>query len=135
MDCKAIQNCLMPPRTVRDTLVNLSLTLFGKLPLLLALNLLSNQQTLRHGLEHMPSSINNRISAPTWHADNDTTPMPGDVLVMVEILEAQHGVLAADVADFFSTSHSLRGDAGRSWAWAGVAEMVRQRVLSRLTQH
>jgi hypothetical protein len=83
----------------------------------------------------MPTSSSNRIAASSWHADNDATPTPGDVLAMVEILEGQHGAFAADVADFFSTSHSLRGDAGRSWAWAGVAEMVRQRVRERLTQH
>ena len=41
---------------------------------------------------------------------------------MVEALEGRHGQLAADVADFFSTLHTLRGDAGRAWAWAGVAE-------------
>jgi hypothetical protein len=83
----------------------------------------------------MSTASSNRIAAPSWNADNDATPTPGDVLVMVEILEGQHGAFAADVADFFSTLHSLRGDAGRSWAWAGVAEMVRQRVRERLTQH
>ena len=39
---------------------------------------------------------------------------------MVAVLEGRHGCWAADVAEFFSTMHSLKGDAGRSWAWAGV---------------
>jgi len=51
---------------------------------------------------------------------------------MVAVLEGRHGAWAADVAEFFSTAHSLKGDAGRSWAWAGVAEMVRRRAEARL---
>ena len=51
---------------------------------------------------------------------------------MVAVLEGRHGSLAADVAEFFSTLHSLKGDAGRSWAWAGVAEMVRRRAEARM---
>jgi len=51
-------------------------------------------------------------------------------------LRSFHGprriALAADVAEFFSTMHSLKGDAGRSWAWAGVAEMVRRKTEARL---
>ena len=50
---------------------------------------------------------------------------------MVAVLEGRHGVWAADVAEFFSTLHSLKGDAGRSWAWAGVAEMVRRKLEAR----
>jgi hypothetical protein len=83
----------------------------------------------------MNNPTNNRITAPSWHADNDTTPTPAEVLTMAEVLEGQHGVFAADVAEFFSVSHSLRGDAGRCWAWAGVAETVRQRSLARVIQH
>ncbi len=67
-----------------------------------------------------------------WHPDEDVTPTPRDVQVMAETLEGQHGALAADVAEFFSTFHSLHGDAGRCWAWAGVAETVRHREAERL---
>lgn len=67
-----------------------------------------------------------------WHPDEDVTPTPRDVQVMAETLEGQHGILAADVAEFFSTFHSLQGDAGRCWAWAGVAEIVRHREAQRL---
>lgn len=70
-----------------------------------------------------------------WHPDEDVTPTPRDVQVMAETLEGQHGVHAAEVAEFFSTYHSLHGDAGRCWAWAGVAETVRHREAQRLKTH
>jgi hypothetical protein len=67
-----------------------------------------------------------------WHFHEDTTPTPGEVEAMVSVLEGRHGVLAAEVAEFLSTFHSLKGDKGRSWAWAGVAELVRHRAKERL---
>jgi hypothetical protein len=70
-----------------------------------------------------------------WHPDEDVTPTPREVVNMAETLEGRHGAHAADVADFFSTYHSLRGDAGRCWAWAGVAEVVRRRTKDRLGRH
>ena len=70
--------------------------------------------------------------ASGWHFQEDATPTPGEVEAMVAVLEGRHGAWAADVAEFFSTLHSLKGDAGRSWAWAGVAEMVRRRAEARL---
>lgn len=71
-------------------------------------------------------------AAESWHPDADVTPTPREVHVMAEVLEARHGVYAAEVAEFFSTMHSLRGDAGRCWAWAGVAETVRVRTEARM---
>lgn len=68
-----------------------------------------------------------------WHPEEDATPTPRDVEFMAAVLEGRHGLHAADVADFFSSFHSQNGDAGRSWAWAGVAELVRRRELSRLS--
>ena len=50
---------------------------------------------------------------------------------MVVVLEGRHGIWAADIAEFFSTLHSLKGDAGHSWAWANVAERVRHRSQAR----
>jgi hypothetical protein len=73
--------------------------------------------------------------ATGWQFREDVTPTPGEVETMVVVLEGRHGALAADVAEFFSTLHSLKGDAGRSWAWAGVAEMVRRRAEARLSEH
>lgn len=68
-----------------------------------------------------------------WHPEQDATPTPRDVEFMAATLEARHGLHAAEVAEFFSTLHSQHGDAGRSWAWAGVAELVRRRELGRLS--
>ena len=65
------------------------------------------------------------------HFRVDSTPTPIEVDAMVAVLEGRHGVWAADVAEFFSTLHSLKGDTGRSWAWANVAERVRQRCELR----
>lgn len=64
--------------------------------------------------------------------EDDATPMPRDVDFMACVLEGRHGMFAAQVAEFFSSFHSDRGDAGRSWAWAGVAETVRTRERDRL---
>lgn len=63
----------------------------------------------------------------------DLTPTPIEVEHMAAVLEGRHGRHAADVAEFFSSFHSQRGDAGRCWAWAGVAELVRRRELVRLS--
>lgn len=72
---------------------------------------------------------------PAWHPNEDATPTPRDVEMMAAVLEGRHGGHAADVADFFSLFHSLEGDAGRSWAWSGVAELVRNRTRERLSEH
>jgi hypothetical protein len=64
----------------------------------------------------------------------DATPTFGEVETMVSVLEGRHGELAADVADFFATFHSMKGDAGRSWAWAGVAEVARRRAEARQSE-
>ena len=72
--------------------------------------------------------------AIAWHPDEDVTPTPKDVDVMASVLEGRHGRHAVDVAEFFSTLHSLGGDAGRCWAWAGVAETIRRRERVRATE-
>ena len=69
-----------------------------------------------------------------WHPDEDATPTPHEVREMASVLEGRHGLFAAEVAEFFSTQHALGGDAGRSWAWAGVAETIRQRERRRSTE-
>ena len=66
---------------------------------------------------------------------NDETPALGEVETMVSVLEGRHGVWAADIADFFATFHTLKGDTGRSWAWAGVAEAARRRAEARESEH
>lgn len=72
--------------------------------------------------------------ASGWHFHEDTTPTPGEVEAMVAVLEGRHGAWAADVAEFFATLHSLKGDVGRSWAWAGVAEMARRKAEARVRE-
>lgn len=51
---------------------------------------------------------------------------------MATVLEARHGLHAAEVADFFASLHVENGDEIRSCAWADVAERVRQRQQDRL---
>jgi hypothetical protein len=68
-----------------------------------------------------------------WNPEEDPTPAPRDVEVMAAVLEGRHGSFAADMADFLSTFHAQKGDVGRSWAWAGVADLVRFRARERLT--
>jgi hypothetical protein len=70
----------------------------------------------------------------TWHPDADVTPTPRDVETMASALEGRHGLFAAEVAEFFSSVHSQDGDAGRCWAWAGVAELIRKRERDRRTE-
>ena len=60
-----------------------------------------------------------------WQFRVDSTPTPIEVDAMVAVLEGRHGIWAADVAEF--------GRAGRSWAWANVADRVRHRT--ELRQH
>ena len=70
--------------------------------------------------------------ATPWDFEDDVTPSKRDVVFMAEVLEGRHGLLAGEVAEFFSSFHGLRGDIGRSWAWAGVAEVVRVREADRM---
>ena len=70
-----------------------------------------------------------------WHPEEDLTPTPRDVENMALVLEGRHGEFAAEVAEFFADMHSHKGDAGRSWAWAGVAEMVRRMERKRQTDY
>jgi hypothetical protein len=67
-----------------------------------------------------------------WNADEDETPIPGELKTMASVLEAHHGVHATAIAEFFSALHGQNGDAERSWVWAGVAETVRRRQWARI---
>lgn len=67
-----------------------------------------------------------------WQSDENAAFAPRDVEVMAATLESRHGFHAADMAEFFSVYHAQKGDAGRSCAWAGVADLVRTRALERL---
>ncbi|MEL6373293.1 MAG: hypothetical protein AAFR04_04940 [Pseudomonadota bacterium] len=80
----------------------------------------------------MKSPNGTRAQTATWHPDEDATPTPEDVAEMAVVLEGRHGLYAAHVADFFAEVHGRSGDAGRSWAWAGVATMIRRREDKRV---
>lgn len=67
-----------------------------------------------------------------WTDHKDVTPTPNEVESIASLLEGEHGALAAEVADFFATHHSIDGDAGRSWAWTGVADRIRDREQKRI---
>ena len=63
----------------------------------------------------------------TTESEFDLTPTPDEVEAVACLLEGNHGELAADVADFIATQHSLDGDAARSWAWTSVVDCIRER--------
>ncbi len=65
-------------------------------------------------------------------ADDDATPAFTEVDALAAVLESRHGQHAVDVAEFFAAYHNQSGNVGRSWAWTGVAETVRQRERVRL---
>lgn len=67
----------------------------------------------------------------TQNIEPDITPPPQDLGAMAEVLEGKHGTHAAGIADFFALYHGQKGDAARSWAWTGVAELVRSRERDR----
>src|ERR1700733_4177017 len=79
-----------------------------------------------------PAMVGKEKMTSGWHFQGNATPTQGEVEAMVAVLESRHGTWAADVAEFFATAHGLKGDASRSWVWAGVAERVRQRAEARL---
>lgn len=68
----------------------------------------------------------------SWHPDSDATPTPGEVDLMAGVLEGRHGVHAEDVAQFFIDWNAQKADASRCWAWAAVAERIRQRTSERV---
>lgn len=67
-----------------------------------------------------------------WHPDEDVTPTPNEVELMACVLEGRHGVHAEHVAAFFSEMNAQKGEASRSWAWAAVSQLVRQRATERI---
>ncbi len=67
-----------------------------------------------------------------WQYSQATTGQEREIMAIV--LEAQHGLYAAEVADFFASLHTKRSDESRSRAWASVAERIRSRERERLEQ-
>ncbi|MDX2201765.1 MAG: hypothetical protein NW223_03375 [Hyphomicrobiaceae bacterium] len=69
-----------------------------------------------------------------WHFNGDALPSQGEVDAMAAVLESRHGMWAEEVAEFFATAHTLKGDKNRAWAWSGVAETVRRKAEERLCE-
>jgi hypothetical protein len=70
-----------------------------------------------------------------WHPEQGVTSNPAEVDTMASVLEARHGALASEIAEFFAALHGHKGDAPRSWAWNIVAETIRRREQSRQADH
>lgn len=74
--------------------------------------------------------------ASRWHPDQGAeqgfAPTEVEIEIMAAVLEARHGGLAAEVAEFFALLHGQNGNVERSCTWNGVAEQVRQREQRRL---
>lgn len=73
-------------------------------------------------------------SRATASTEIDLTPPPQDLGAMAEVMEGKHGSRAVGIAEFFALHHGQKGDAGRAWAWASVAELVRNRERERLDE-
>ena len=69
----------------------------------------------------------------SWHPEQGVASNPAELESMATVLEARHGALASEIAEFFAVLHGHKGDASRSWAWNGVAETIRRRELRRQT--
>jgi hypothetical protein len=72
--------------------------------------------------------------ATGWHPTQGSEATRHELEAIACVLEGRHGVLAADVAEFFATAHVMARDAGRSRAWSKVATLVRVRELRRTGQ-
>ena len=71
----------------------------------------------------------------SWHPEQGVTANPAEIDTMASVLEARHGSLASEIAEFFAAVHGHKGDAPRSWAWNIVAETIRRRDLNRQGEH
>jgi hypothetical protein len=70
-----------------------------------------------------------------WHPEQGVTANAAEIDTMASVLEARHGGLASEIAEFFATLHGHKGDAPRSWAWNIVAETIRRREQIRQSEH
>lgn len=70
-----------------------------------------------------------------WSPDQGVSADAAEIDTMASVLEARHGALASEIAEFFASLHGHKGDAPRSWAWNVVAETIRRRDLNRQTEH
>ena len=71
----------------------------------------------------------------SWHPEHGVTANTSEIDTMASVLEARHGGLASEIAEFFAVLHGHKGDAPRSWAWNIVAETIRHRDRTRQAEH
>lgn len=76
-----------------------------------------------------PSS---QLTGPTFDTGGARVSDPNEIQVMVRLLEARHGVHAADMAEFFVTANELKGAPVRVEAWSEVADRIRLRERLRI---
>lgn len=69
---------------------------------------------------------------PRSRRKNESMSTLKDAELMAVVLEGRHGMLAAEVAEFFALLHCQLGDESRSKAWGGVARTVRKRAQDRM---
>ena len=100
----------------------------------------AGEMTFIEAWSNLPDLLPNAADDP-WAEDPDfprlATRVPGlgnETGTLDLESEWMQAAAAADpdVADFFAAKNGKDGHAGRSWAWAGVAEMVRRRSRSRM---
>jgi hypothetical protein len=77
--------------------------------------------------------VSQRHTAPMTRNWHEYPPQNApEFEAMASVLEARHGLFAADIAEFFACLHDEDGDERRSHAWADVALLVRERQRTRL---
>ena len=93
-----------------------------------------NRRNIGPKLAHLDFNTDDQSQEiPTVRTEQyDVTPTLEEVESIASLLEGEHGAFAAEVAEFFATQHSIGGDAGRSWAWTGVADRIRDREQKRI---
>lgn len=67
-----------------------------------------------------------------WHPETEASPTPREAELMVELLEARHGIYAESVADFFRLYNEQSGKPGKACAWALLSERIVRRREARM---
>lgn len=67
-----------------------------------------------------------------WHPESEASPTPREAELMVELLEARHGVHAEAVADFLRQYNEQNGTPSQAWAWARLTERIARRREARM---
>lgn len=68
------------------------------------------------------------------HPETEASPTSRDAELMVELLEARHGVHAEAIADFFRLYNEHNGTPSRAWAWAKLSDRIARRREARMAR-